>query len=360
MRTAFDDACDVIRRFESDVVPGESWLQSLPWQDIIRVSGGHGILASLAAQLRTHDMTAIAGEHEALMMEYPRRVRAKNKFLAQELRRVQKLLDDSSVRSLTFKGPALTAWAYEGLDSRTCGDIDLLIPPDAFDRVQHILEQEGYYLNTYIHGRLRQRVRRYFNRQYTFTRGQAVFHLDVHTAITSPRYGYAPAFDALWDRAQIIDAEEISLRALSSRDMVLAACYQGLKDRWRKLKHVMDINRLIRKGGFSWPAVVESARNSASVRTLFVGSMLAQRLFEAPLPPVLGQEIAGDKAAIKICDWAEKALRAWPDEPTESLRDRIQLYASIQDNVGGVIRYGAFGALRKVWYLYEQAYLARR
>lgn len=359
MSTVFDDVCAVLSAIQSGRL-NPSRLQPLPWEDIFKVAAGHSVLAPIAEGIRAHHVTGVADQYEEFLREYPRRVRAKNKFLAQELSRVQGLLENAGVVSLTFKGPVLAKHAYGGLSRRTCSDIDLLIPPHCFNRVQELLEAQGYHLNTYIYGRFRQRIRRYFNRQYTFTRGQAVFHLDVHTAITSPRYGYAPTFSDMMERSWIVDAEGIRLRAFSTEDMVLAACYQGLKDRWRKLKHVLDIDRLVRTEAWSWPTVLALAREFQAVRTLFVGLRLASRLFDTPLPLALNKKVVQDKASEATCDWAIKAMQAWPEEPTESLAERIRLYAAIQDNVMGILRYSGYGALRKVWHLYEQAYLARR
>jgi hypothetical protein len=360
MTGAFSEVCDLLRRLESDDLPEYTWLESLPWEKVLEVAMGHGVLAPIAGALRSANLVGAAHGHEALLQEYPRRVRAKNKFLSQELRRVQQKLQKEQVPSLTFKGPALALQAFGGLHLRTCGDIDLLVPPDAFSTVQRALEDQGYRINTYIHGAVRQRIRRFFNRQFTFTRGASVFHLDVHTAITSPRYAYAPAFDELMGRAQTVDAEGIHLESLSTEDMLLAACYQGLKDRWRKLKHVLDIDRIVRTGQFSWPLVLSCAREARSVRVLFLGVALAHRLLDTPLSPSLRSMVFKDPATKASCAWAEKALRSWPAEPSESYLERVRLYSSVQDDIRGVARYAAFSALRKVWHLYEKFYLATR
>ena len=90
-----------------------------------------------------HPQMSVSSYAEFLS-EYPRRVRAKNKFLAQELERIQQGLAARRVRSLGFKGPALTAFAYGSLRRRTCTDIDLLIPPDALPVAREWLGAEGY------------------------------------------------------------------------------------------------------------------------------------------------------------------------------------------------------------------------
>ena len=360
MPTAFDEVCELCYRLQSGVPLEALWIKSLLWRDIVKSSAGHGVLAFIATELRGKTLANTTGDYEALLSEYPRRVRAKNKFLAQELRRIQQVLSREGIQSLTFKGPALAASAYGGLDRRTCSDIDLLISPEPFVEVARILGGEGYALNTYMRGSMHQRIQRYLNHQYTFTRGRAVFHLDIHTAITSPRHGYAPSFAELKSRSREVCAEGIQLASLSPEDMLLAGCYQGLKDRWRKLKHVLDIDQLVRSSEIRWPSVTTRAHDSQSVRALFVGLSLAHRLLNTPLPPELVLQMEQDSATQKVCDWAEGALRAWPEEPIEPLWDRIQLYTNVQDNLSGVLRYSVVGALRKVWHLYEQAYLARQ
>ena len=95
------------------------------WSEVLGLASYHGVLAALATDLAPS--SDAVSSYAEFLSEYPRRVRAKNKFLAQELERIQQGLATQRVRSLGFKGPALTAFAYGSLRRRTCADIDLLI-----------------------------------------------------------------------------------------------------------------------------------------------------------------------------------------------------------------------------------------
>ena len=326
------------------------------WPEVLGLASYHGVLAALATDLAP-SADAVSSYAEFLS-EYPRRVRAKNKFLAQELERIQEGLATQRVRSLGFKGPALTAFAYGSLRRRTCADIDLLIAPDALPVAREWLGAEGYRYSSQVKGRVGEQARQFFDRQHTFTRGRSVFHIDLHTGIMPPLSRYAPDFDVLWERRQTIRMEGFEAEVLAPGDMLLSLCHQGLKDRWAWLKHVLDVAMLIPHIRGQWPAMLDRAAACDSRRVLLLGLYLAHEVLAAPLPDAVAAEVQADGRVQRVGRWAADKLPRRREEPQDALLDRMQQHGLIQDSVRGSAQYAFYAALRKIWYYTEQVWPA--
>lgn len=51
---------------------------------------------------------------------------------------------EAGIRTLLLKGASIAQWLYRDGETRTYGDVDLLISPDRFDHAEKILEENGF------------------------------------------------------------------------------------------------------------------------------------------------------------------------------------------------------------------------
>ena len=335
---------------------GWSELNALDWEEVIKQGYTHGALPLVASLVARHRGDASDDPLVQTLFEYPRRVRAKNKFLSHELVRVQNWLSERSVRSVTFKGPVLAATAYGGLERRTCTDIDLLISPRTLSAAEDSLIENGYQLTGPSRGFWGRRSSGFFGRQYSLVRGDGVFHVDLHTSIVSPFYSYTFDFEDLWSRSLTVEVEGIPIRSLAPSNMLLAVCHQGLKDRWRRLKHVIDVATLVPLIGDHWPKLIQRTREVGAQRTLFLGLYLAGRLLDVALPSRVDQRVFDDRRVDRLGRSIIKDLPNLTDDPEESFLGRVRLYTLIHDTFGGAARYAALSVLRKLWYVADQSF----
>ena len=324
--------------------------EAFDWQEVFQQAVGHGVLASLAVFLADQHVLRGDADLHQFVTEYPRRVRAKNKFLTQELVQVQGWLREAGVQSLVFKGPPLASLGYGGLDRRTCVDLDLIISPDAFHDAKQVLHENGYRYSSPVNGPLGERARQFFDRQHTFTRGQNVFQLDLHTGIMPPLYMYKPEFENLLSRAHSVEIEGWKVRSLAPPDLLLALCHQGQKDRWNRLKYVHDVAVVVPLLEDTWTSLLQRAKSEGSLRVLYMGLYLAYSLLDVRLPDDVREAIKRDGRVALIGDWAIEKMSRRLRQPTDSLWERVRLHTLIQDSIGGTMRYTFFAGLRKLWY----------
>src|SRR5690606_22602093 len=121
---------------------------------------------------------------------------ARNLMMAHELTETSRRLADAGVRSLAFKGLALSQLAYGTVAYREFSDLDLLISLQDVDRACAVLSDSGYvYWNK---SGVSQRAERRMSYDHSFLRGDV--HLELHWRLTPRRIGFAADFDQLWER----------------------------------------------------------------------------------------------------------------------------------------------------------------
>jgi len=277
-----------------------------------------------------------------------RTAHTRNRFLIDELKRVLEALRAADLRALPFKGPLLAHRAYPGLRYRVAGDLDLLVAPADLSAVWSVLYEHGY-VHVDVPSPLQRRMRTLIHSQHTFTRGGAVFFLDVHTRIMPPLYAYDPGFDALWDRAGSVDLLGEAVPALAPPDQLLMLCYQGVKNRWDRLKYVADVAAVLQATpALDGAALLAHARALQSERSLLLGCALARRLLGAPLPAPVADRLAAVPVVDALAARCEQAL-ADPEAPVlSSFRDRAWFQLQVQDGWGARLRYVGYALVRKL------------
>lgn len=160
--------------------------------------------------------------------------------------RIIGVLGEAGIGALTLKGPVLSVLAFGDPVLRDSRDVDLLVAPEQFDRVEPILAASGY--------------RRHKPAQSLSPRGQEVYRRWVHEYVyrskssgvvleikdrLHPTVSLMPidVHDAL-RRAQIVKIGDHALPTLPPVELFLYLCTHGSRHAWFRLKWIADIGAL--------------------------------------------------------------------------------------------------------------------
>ena len=271
----------------------------------------------------------------------------RNQFFLDELRSVLNTLDKRAVSVIPFKGPVLTHRLFPDLRYRFSGDLDVLIPPEALDTVITTLQSAGYETvdNQSWLGR---QIRTLIHSQHTLARGGAFFFLDVHTRIMPRLYAYRQAFDALWDRAEPVEISGQTIRCLGPVDQLLMLCYQGVKNRWDRLKYVVDVAAALQAFPRDGQALMGTARSLSSERSLLLGCLLAQDLLGAPVPAPVAARLAEAPVVHELAARVTRGLARPQSQGIDAFWDRAAFQLRVQDSLGPRMRYIGYALVRRV------------
>ena len=325
--------------------------EDLNWDYIRVIAGYHGVQPLLFAWLKQHATGVDSDVADTIRQRVNART-ANSLFLFQQLGHVCSRLEAAGVRSLTLKGPTLAQQVYGSLALRPFVDIDLLIHPEDFGRVDALLSDDGYYskpLTPY-----QKRVYVGIHRQYSYVKPsqagpmRTLLPIDLHTAIMPPGYSCAISFDDLWTRARPMEVLGAQVMTPGTEDLLLILCYHGFKNRWDRLKYACDVSMTIREEDeLDWDAFLRNASRSGGRRMALLGILLADELLQAPLPPEIRRLSRAEPHLERL---AREAISRLPDQAhmrVEPYMDRLRLNLLAQDGLAGQLRYVLYSVARR-------------
>jgi hypothetical protein len=249
------------------------------WDRVLRLAGGHGLAAYLAAWSLKADTTGIP-EHVLSGLQAVR----KRTVLDFELRAglLRELLDrlgmDGS-QLMEVKGGQVAAWAFDDPRQRHVGDLDLLVRGEDFRDIDQAIQAMGY-VRTAPKIDLDDRTMplvRHSRRTLEYVRKGPYPGIDLHWRWTSNPH--ILEFDAgrVWDGTE----------AERNTEMFLFLVVHGGRHAWCRLAWLLDIHRLATADLASpvdWPAVHQRARGLGVESWLSLAFSMSRAVFDTPCP----------------------------------------------------------------------------
>lgn len=333
--------------------------ERLHWGNLVVMAGYHGVQPLLYAHLRGLDEELLSEEHMTWLRGVVGARSAHSLVLLREIGSLAALFDREGLPFIVVKGPVLALAVYGGLAIRPFADLDLVIAPTDYARVEAVLAGQGYHSRAM--GAAQKRSYLYIHGQYTFWRrltdvGNAHVFLDVHTAVMPPGYTYTERFESLLERARPLVVGGAEVQTLEPEDLLIVLSFHGFKSRWDRLKYVCDVAEVIHAyPDLDWDAVFERARAMHSQRIVRLNLYLAMVILDARLPERVRNDVLGDAHVIQLGTAIAERMPRQATMKVEPYLDRVRLNLFGQDSLLGGIRYGAYAAVRRLSELYLPA-----
>jgi hypothetical protein len=146
--------------------------------------------------------------------------------------------------------------------------------------------------------------------------------VELHCEVAPWYFSFALATEGLIARARRTRLQSANVLTLSPEDLLLFLTMHGTKHCWQHLELISALAELIRNpGDLDWDAAVARGRSVGGVRMLLLGALLAQQLFEVPLPASLRIALEHDTVAHGIAVVVIERLR----EPSDNLQSLARL-----------------------------------
>ncbi|WP_420456402.1 nucleotidyltransferase family protein [Rubrivirga sp.] len=305
----------------------------------VRLARRHGVAPLVLAGLRSLPR----GPSPALARVLHRSVLRQGLWsmaLRAELGRLAALLHEAGVPFVVLKGVALHD-AYGALSLRPSVDNDILVRPEDFGTLEHVLVEAGY---SREHRAPRQKKAYLFvHGQYTFRRQQGDHRLsvDAHTRVMPFGYRYSEDVSDLLRRGRTVLVDGVPVPVPSWEDLIVVLCTNGLKDLWTRLRLVADVVAVSAQVS-DWDAVARLAERSGCRAQVVLGLCLAEELFGVPVPAPFASRSAGVDRLTRTLAGGLRGVAETPD-----LAGRVRLFLSAQDSVRSRLRYVLYTGLRR-------------
>ena len=282
--------------------------QPLDWLKAIDLASAHGLSPILSCQVQQHATARVSEAIRLSLIERFRTQTIRNFELTRELLEVLSVLEKSGVGALAFKGPVLAQQLYGNLSLREFLDLDILVAPTHASTAIALLSAKGFEPQFIL-------TRQQFARFQTMRSQMGLYHpaknvlVEVHWALLTPGYTFAPAAQIAWESIQTISIAGRAIQTFSHETQLLFACVHQAKHNWSRLGWLMDLAALIRQSpSMDWQQIQNRAGSFGTARMIRVSLRLVQRLFQVTLPGSITEWVGNDVCSLKIADRVLKHL----------------------------------------------------
>ena len=222
----------------------------------------------------------------------------KNLLLTGELVRIMKLLKESGINVLTYKGPVLAHSAYGNIGYRQFGDIDILTDKAGAQKAKELMNSNGYDL--YQHIKADDSTYMKLESEFIFINKNTMQKVEINWNFAGNFFYIPNNSNKLFNKLKIIKIHEFKFYTFNPVNQLLALCIHTAKHNWDRIIWIADINQVILTENFDWNIVLKKAEKIGVKRILLINLFLANLIFELNLPKIIFSEFNKDLTVKKI------------------------------------------------------------
>jgi len=256
------------------------------WEYLFQLARRHSVVPLISARL-THYVADLIppAELQRLKKHYQENT-ARNLVLTAELVRIIKLLANSGIEVVPYKGPALALFAYNDLALRRYVDLDVMVRKSDVLRARDLLIADGYNQTRQLSLDQQQRLLR-TQHNLQFSRSGHKLIVELHWEVASHLFASSVQAEELWQNLATIELNEVAVKTLSAEDLLFSLCVHGSRHLWERLSWICDIAMIVEHHQLDWPRLLQRAADTHNERMFLLGLHLAAHLLEARLPASL-------------------------------------------------------------------------
>ena len=281
---------------------------NLDWEIVLRLSLSNGLFPLVYNTLINLDKSQVPESVIKTLKHYffinALKITSQNK----EIIRIVLSLDEHGIQPIILKGSPLSVKINEDITYRPSNDIDILVDPLEFDKTEKILEQIGYkrYSPDFKLTPRQQKTYLEIHHHFEYYHSQRAIFLELHWKIRSFNVKKFPTASNLG--TQKINISECPITVMDNEHWLLFLMIHGYKHFWHRLRWLYDILEFL-KLKIDWQKLIYLADKFESMVILHQSLILANRLFDVPVPVCLEQSLTTDKKAFKLANTVINNLR---------------------------------------------------
>lgn len=325
VRTAIVDGADPDPPAPSD---------SLDWDRVLELARYHGVVQLLKQGLESMADSGFTVP-ESIRTQLGGAVQTKrmqNLAFTNELQEIVDAFRANDVRAIPFKGPVLSAAAYDDATVREYNDLDLLVHPEDISTAADILEARGYTWRdetprlddaVLLGGPVTKAI------VHEYEMRDPEFNVELRWRVGDANRPFSPPAEELWDHRETVAVGGQQLPALAREDRLLVLAFHGTKHRWYLLKWLCDFLAALDSTTAGWDRILDHAQANGVERNLLLGAELVRTIFEYDLPAPIAERLETDDSATELAEAVVETLSAGtPQSPTRVGSARFFIAAS--------------------------------
>lgn len=241
-----------------------------------------------------------------------------------EFMKILEIFRKNKIQAIVIKGFPLAQQLYGNITLRISKDLDILVSPKDIDGARKIIEMQGYIWNhpfaktTAAHFKKWMEV----NKHVEYWHPKLNVCIEIHWRLDCR--GRDLPLNMIQNNTTSMKMFGQSINILGKEELLLYLVIHGAGHAWFRIKWLLDIDLIIRKGEFSWEKIYLLANNLGVKNILNQALFLLREILETPLPKAVTDLVEEDIQAQTL---AIMALQFIKDNhfKTKSLKEKVIL-----------------------------------
>jgi len=317
--------------------------EPLDWPLFLRLVARHRVAPLVWQSLKSVGDPSVPSQVQDGLRQDVKRNSLKAMKQAAELVRLVRRFEGAGIRVLPLKGPVLAMQAYEALNLRHAGDLDLLVDPGSVWDADRILKDGGYVRTTPEYPLSPGQAAAFMKirKDFSYAHPESGIRVELHWRWSQNAYLLPLSLDELWPGRDFVKLGSDRVAAMPRRELLLYLCAHGAHTGWFRLRWLCDITELIGQvDDIDLSELIARAHDLGVTRMLVQGVLLAHQVLDAPLPAALSGDMRQDRTVQSLVQLATRALlqeeRYWSTDNTPvswlpaQVRYRLKLRPSLR------------------------------
>jgi hypothetical protein len=274
----------------NDLVESKKEYQDVDWKLFLELAIHHRLYPLLYGKLKKMDDDLIPPYVVQTLSDVFKRNTFEMLRLSGEMEQISKTLNENQIPMLVLKGPVLAKDLYGDLSLRTCGDLDILVSIDDLEKVDKILQDQGYLKDNYINKLWNDWRWRNHHIEYIHPKNRV--NIEIHWRL-NPFPGKGPSFEELWLRKRESSLTSYPIYYLGREDLFLFLVSHGARHGWFRLRWLADIKQIV-KQSMDWDYLNKHLKRYQYLPVGGQAIVLVSGLFNAPIKKEMKKLVKGN------------------------------------------------------------------
>ncbi|MBP2657632.1 MAG: hypothetical protein H6Q69_664 [Firmicutes bacterium] len=237
--------------------------------------------------------------------------------------RILRAMDQCGIRVIVLKGFPLAQQLYGDITLRTSRDLDLLISPEDIGETRKIIEMRGYIWSQSVAKITSVDLEKWMKLEKNFEYWHPKLGVSVEVHWRLDCRGMDLPMNIIENNLTSMKMFGQSINMLGKEELLLYLVIHGAIHAWFRVKWLLDIDVLIKKGEFSWAKVYQLADNFGVKSILNQTLFLVRELFETSLPKAVTNKVDADIQAQVLAIMGLRFITDSHFNTTKSIKEKI-------------------------------------
>lgn len=310
------------------------------WDLVVKTAQKHGLGFVLYKELKQIGSELVPGNTLSKLQDSYVKNSARNFFLCVNLVKIVALLNKHKIIAIPFKGPVQSECIYKDIGLRSFSDLDILVKREDAVNARDLLLKSGFTTDINIpDGQLNKYIAE--ENFFTLINRAGIIIIDLHwemTGLYSLHPLYLDDFPSFLESVKLIDKNIISL---SCEYMLIQLCIHGTSHCWNKMEMVYSVAEIVKSNKIDdWNGVIKIASRLKCKRMIYLGLLLAEKMFGIALPGEIEISILNDHRIKKLSKRILQNILNEEKAYTESLSWRFSpTHFLVRDSLFDMVHY---------------------